>query len=108
MKKPSLLAAFWGLMIVLGACSDDENSIPEQDKPMVEIPENAYVLAEQSRHAIVIRDANTQQNIWSWDPYTAKVPAAHQRWFVNPSEVKPVYSDDGFGRCGSINSYCRP
>lgn len=91
MKKLSLLAAFLGLTIALGACSDDD-SAPIIDKPVVEVPENAYVLAEQSRRAIVIRDAATQQNIWNWDPYTAQVPAGRQAWFVNPSEVKPVYN----------------
>ncbi len=88
MKKLSLLAVLLGFNIALGACSDDET--PDVKNELFQLPEKAYVLAEQSRRAIVIRDAVTQHNIWSWDPYTACVPAAQQGWFVNPSEVKPV------------------
>ena len=64
MKKISLLALFLGFNIALGACSDDDSA----------------------------RDAETQRNVWSWDPYTACVPSAHQDWFINPSEVKPVFN----------------
>ena len=90
MKKLSLLAVLLGFNIALGACSDDET--PDVKNELIQLPEKAYVLAEQSRRAIVIRDAVTQHNIWSWDPYTACVPAAQQGWFVNPSEVKPVFN----------------
>ena len=90
MKKLSLLAVLLGFNIALGACSDDET--PDVKNELFQLPEKAYVLAEQSRRAIVIRDAVTQHNIWSWDPYTACVPAAQQSWFVNPSEVKPVFN----------------
>jgi len=90
MKKLSLLAVLLGFNIALGACSDDET--PDVKNELFQLPEKAYVLAEQSRRAIVIRDAVTQHNIWSWDPYTACVPAAQQGWFVNPSEVKPVFN----------------
>ena len=74
MKKLSLLAVLLGFNIALGACSDDET--PDVKNELFQLPEKAYVLAEQSRRAIVIRDAVTQHNIWSWDPYTACVPAA--------------------------------
>ena len=90
MKKLSLLAVLLGFNIALGACSDDET--PDVKNELFQLPEKAYVLAEQSRRAIVIRDAVTQHNICSWDPYTACVPAAQQGWFVNPSEVKPVFN----------------
>lgn len=90
MKKLSLLAVLLGFNIALGACSDDET--PDVKNELFQLPEKAYVLAEQFRRAIVIRDAVTQHNIWSWDPYTACVPAAQQGWFVNPSEVKPVFN----------------
>ena len=88
MKKFSLFAILLGFNIALGACSDDD-AAPVVKNEIFQLPEKAYVLAEQSRRAIVIRDAETHRNIWSWDPYTACVPAAQQGWFVNPSEVKP-------------------
>ncbi|MDL2210957.1 DUF6528 family protein [Bacteroides sp. OttesenSCG-928-M17] len=91
MKKASLFAILVGFNIVLGACSDDENTPITNNEPF-QLPEKAYVLAEQTRRAVVIRDAETQQNVWSWDPYTARVPSAHQDWFINPSEVKPVFN----------------
>ena len=91
MKKLSLFAILLGLTISLAACSDDDTIAVAQNKPF-QLPEKAYVLAEQSRRAIVIRDAETNQNVWSWDPYTACVPSAHQNWFINPSEVKPVFN----------------
>ena len=91
MKKFSLFAILLGFNIALGACSDDDAAPVVKDQ-IFQLPEKAYVLAEQSRRAIVIRDAETHRNIWSWDPYTACVPAAQQGWFVNPSEVKPVFN----------------
>ena len=91
MKKFSLFAILLGFNIALGACSDDD-AAPVVKNEIFQLPEKAYVLAEQSRRAIVIRDAETHRNIWSWDPYTACVPAAQQGWFVNPSEVKPVFN----------------
>ena len=91
MKKISLLALFLGFNIDLGACSADD-SAPVVKNESFQLPAKAYVLAEQTRRAIVIRDAETQRNVWSWDPYTACVPSAHQDWFINPSEVKPVFN----------------
>lgn len=91
MKKYKLFAVLLGFNIALGACSDDE-AAPVEHNELFQLPEKAYVLAEQSRRAIIIRDAETHRNIWSWDPYTACVPSAQQSWFVNPSEVKPVFN----------------
>ena len=67
MKKFSLFAILLGFNIALGACSDDDAAPVVKDQ-IFQLPEKAYVLAEQSRRAIVIRDAETHRNIWSWDP----------------------------------------
>ena len=67
MKKFSLFAILLGFNIALGACSDDD-AAPVVKNEIFQLPEKAYVLAEQSRRAIVIRDAETHRNIWSWDP----------------------------------------
>ena len=91
MKIFSLLIVLLGFNFMLGSCSDDDTT-PIVKNELFQLPENAYVLAEQSRRAIVIRDAKTHNNVWSWDPYTACVPAAHQAWFGNPSEVKSVFN----------------
>ena len=91
MNKFSLLILFFGFNLVVGAC-DGNDTIPEVKKEVFQLPDNAYVLAEQSSRAIVIRDAETQKNIWSWDPYSANISSAHQNWFINPSEVKPVFN----------------
>lgn len=58
MKKISLLALFLGFNIALGACSDDD-SAPVVKNESFQLPAKAYVLAEQTRRAIVIRDAET-------------------------------------------------
>lgn len=65
MKKFSLFAILLGFNIALGACSDDD-AAPVVKNEIFQLPEKAYVLAEQSRRAIVIRDAETHRNIWSW------------------------------------------
>lgn len=91
MKKITLFALLLGFNITMGACSDDESAPIVNNEPF-QLPAKAYVLAEQTRRAIVIRDAETHRNVWSWDPYTACVPAAQQDWFINPSEVKPVFN----------------
>jgi ABC-type uncharacterized transport system auxiliary subunit len=64
MKKFSLFAILLGFNIALGACSDDD-AAPVVKNEIFQLPEKAYVLAEQSRRAIVIRDAETHRNIWS-------------------------------------------
>ena len=46
----------------MGACSDDD-AAPVVKNEIFQLPEKAYVLAEQSRRAIVIRDAETHRNI---------------------------------------------
>jgi hypothetical protein len=81
--------------ILLGACSDNESTPldTDSDDTVFQLPEKAYVLAEQARTAIIIRDAETQQNVWSWDPVSAGVPYSSQSMFNNPSEVKPVYNN---------------
>lgn len=93
MKNKKAFFAILSLNLFLGAsCSDSDcNTIKEETKPFT-MPDKAFVLAEQARSAIVIRDAETGVNVWSWDPYTAEIPSSQQSWFVNPSEVKPVYN----------------
>lgn len=73
------------------SCSEEKIETPTEVKPVV-IPEKAYVLAEQSKTSIVIMDAETKKNIWSWDPFTAGVPYTYVQLFKNPSEVKPVFN----------------
>ena len=92
MKKYSLFALLLGFNVALGSCSDEDTHPVGKGEPF-QLPAKSYVLAEQSKRAIVIRDAGTNLNVWSWDPYSARVPAAHQYWFVNPSEVKPVFNN---------------
>ena len=58
MKKLSLLAVLLGFNIALGACSDDET--PDVKNELFQLPEKAYVLAEQSRRAIVIRSTSNR------------------------------------------------
>lgn len=86
---------FYTLILSVGAmlasCSDDDNTVPQLEQPFV-MPDKAYVLAEQSRRAIVIMDAETNRNVWSWDPYTAGIPYSNVELFKNPSEVKPVFN----------------
>ena len=60
MKKFSLFAILLGFNIALGACSDDD-AAPVVKNEIFQLPEKAYVLAEQSRRAIVIRDAETHR-----------------------------------------------
>ncbi len=82
-----------GTALLAGACSDDDDfKKTEVTQRPIQLPEKAYVLTEQSRSAILIMDATTKKNVWSWDPVTAQLPVAHQAWFGNPSEVKPVFN----------------
>lgn len=79
-------------MIVLSSCSDDE-LFESESKQLFCLPEKAYVLAEQERSAILIMNAENRQIVWSWDPVSARIPYAYWGWFVNPSEVKPVFNN---------------
>lgn len=88
-----LNAFFISAMLFSGilACSRPESD-NNDGKPSVRIPEKAFVLAEQSVPSVVIMNAGTNAEVWSWDPVTAGLSEEHQAWFVNPSEVKPVYN----------------
>ena len=56
MKKFSLFAILLGFNIALGACSDDD-AAPVVKNEIFQLPEKAYVLAEQSRRAMRRRTA---------------------------------------------------
>ena len=95
-SRLNLIAIIFGLNIPFVACTESgplSGHVDETTETISQIPEKAYVLAEQSRRAIIIRDAVTQQNVWEWEPYTACVPSSSQDLFNNPSEVKPVYNN---------------
>ena len=85
----SLLLA--GASLAASSCSDDNEPNITPEAPF-QLPEKAYVLAEQSRSAIVVMDAETCRNVWSWDPVSAGLPVGQQSWFINPSEAKPVFN----------------
>lgn len=51
MKKFSLFAILLGFNIALGACSDDD-AAPVVKNEIFQLPEKAYVLAEQSRRLL--------------------------------------------------------
>lgn len=85
-----------GLGLVFQSCTDDENyqrPATRPYKPLTALPAKSFVLTEQARTAIIILDAATQHVIWEWTPVEAKIPAGFQKWFVNPSEAKPVYNN---------------
>lgn len=89
---------FFSLLLLFhflcASCSGHDTPIvePEEKETLFQLPEKAYVLAEQAKQAIIIRNAETHKIIWNWDPYSASIPAIHQPWFINPSEVKPVFN----------------
>ena len=84
---PLLVAA-----IIASSCTE-KTDVPDPDPvPPVRIPEKAYVLAEQTDTAVVILNAETNVEVWKWTPATAGLPKEQREWFVNPSEVKPVYN----------------
>lgn len=79
------------LSVILFLCCSSEND-PILPNKTVKIPIRSIVLAEQATKSVVIIDADTYQKVWSWNAVQAGVPAEHQIWFTNPSEVKPVYN----------------
>lgn len=58
------------------------------------MPENAVVLAEQSRTAILVMDMNTKKVVWEWEPLTGGIPSAKRSLFKNPSECKAVLNNE--------------
>lgn len=56
--------------------------------------ERCLVVAEQSRHAVMIADAGRGGAVlWSWQAYQSGMDAAHYAWFTNPDDAKPVYGN---------------
>lgn len=91
MKKTITTTLLLSLCVLSGvSCSEGDCEAEAVKTTAFTLPDKAYVLAEQARSAIVIRDAETGVNVWSWNPYTARIPSSQQSWFVNPSEAKPV------------------
>ena len=96
MKKlnKKIMTLMAGAFVALGisSCSQYDDIGPVQEAPKAEfvMPENAVVLAEQSRTAILVMDMNTKQVVWEWEPLTGGIPSAKRSLFKNPSECKPV------------------
>lgn len=96
MKKlnKKIMTLMAGAFVALGisSCSQYDDVGPVQEAPKAEfvMPENAVVLAEQSRTAILVMDMNTKQVVWEWEPLTGGIPSAKRNLFKNPSECKPV------------------
>lgn len=70
------------------SCSNKENEV--EKKGQFILPSNSIVVAEQARRSVVIIDADTQKEVWRWNPQTSTLPSEKYTWFHNPSEVKPV------------------
>lgn len=87
---------FYSLLLVgaslIGSSCSDDNELNLTPNIPFQLPDKAYVLVEQSRSAIVVMDAETHHNVWSWDPVSAGLPVGQQSWFINPSEAKPVFN----------------
>ena len=79
------------LVLAAGSCTEKPD-VTTEPAPVIRIPEKAYVLAEQADTAIVILNAETKVDVWKWTPATAGLPKEQREWFVNPSEVKPVFN----------------
>lgn len=100
MKKlnKKIMTLMAGAFIALGisSCSQYDDVGPVQEAPKAEfvMPENAVVLAEQSRTAILVMDMNTKKVVWEWEPLTGDIPSAKRSLFKNPSECKPVLNNE--------------
>ena len=100
MKKlnKKIMTLMAGAFIALGisSCSQYDDVGPVQEAPKAEfvMPENAVVLAEQSRTAILVMDMNTKKVVWEWEPLTGGIPSAKRSLFKNPSECKPVHNNE--------------
>lgn len=78
------------LFLIFVACTEKEDGSRSQNPSFV-LPERAYVLAEQASASVMIVNAETNVVVWQWNPVDAGLTEEEQAWFVNPSEVKPVY-----------------
>lgn len=100
MKKlnKKIMTLMAGAFVALGisSCSQYDDVGPVQEAPKAEfvMPENAVVLAEQSRTAILVMDMNAKQVVWEWEPLTGGIPLAKRSLFKNPSECKPVLNNE--------------
>lgn len=100
MKKlnKKIMTLMAGAFVALGisSCSQYDDVGPVQEAPKEEfvMPENAVVLAEQSRTAILVMDMNTKKVVWEWEPLTGGIPSAKRSLFKNPSECKPVLNNE--------------
>ncbi len=100
MKKlnKKIMTLMAGAFVALGisSCSQYDDVGPVQEAPKAEfiMPENAVVLAEQSRTAILVMEMNTKKVVWEWEPLTGGIPSAKRNLFKNPSECKPVLNNE--------------
>ena len=100
MKKlnKKIMTLMAGAFVALGisSCSQYDDVGPVQEAPKAEfvMPENAVVLAEQSRTAILVMDMSTKKVVWEWEPLTGGIPSAKRSLFKKPSECKPVLNNE--------------
>ena len=76
------------LVGILSSCSESTAQPPVENG--FTMPRKAIVLAEQASASVVILNAETNVPVWQWNPAEAGFSEEQLKWFVNPSEVKPV------------------
>ena len=83
----SLVAGFFNT-----ACEEDDFPVKTsvQYEEGIEIPEKAVVVAEQSRHSVLIVNSENNEVVWSWDAFRGGISSGDRKLFENPSEAKPV------------------
>ncbi len=92
MKKSMILCPLLAVAILAASCTGKIGTPDTEPAAAVRIPDKAYVLAEQADTAVVIVNAETNVDVWKWTPRSAGLSDEQCEWFVNPSEVKPVYN----------------
>ena len=71
------------------------NKSTEEDKTdslsAIEDCKKCMILTDISQHRIVIANTESQSIIWQWDMKQSNIDKKYLKWFINYSDVKPVY-----------------
>ena len=61
--------------------------------PGVENCERCVLLTDLSQHRIIMVNLNKHAIVWEWKPSQSNIAPADSKWFINYSDVKPVYEN---------------
>lgn len=100
-QKLIFTISFFALFLLMSdeaVSSKPDQGIKPTDQPLppdpaVEDCKKCMFLTDISQQRIILADVASKSIIWEWKPEQSNIKEAHKSWFINYSDIKPVYNN---------------